>query len=98
MYWVKVKRIGLLAIPRWYYVKGHSVTNATTRYGHDEAGKEVKVTAFEGPMRFELHTVAGRAVVFGDVAKIVYTLGKSWSTFLAQQAERESGGAVKIVK
>jgi hypothetical protein len=98
IYWIKVKRLGF-ALPRWYRCIGHSVTNATTRIvGANEKGEPIRQAVFEGAHRLEVHLARGGVAVYGDVTKIVYTLGKSWFNGHAKQAEQESGGVLKLAK
>lgn len=80
--------------------KGHSVTNAVTRFvtRRLDDGKIVQEREmyFDGPMRLEIFQPDGGVVVFGDIKEIVYRLGEDWQTVLQEEIKRESGGLVAV--
>lgn len=94
-YKIKVKRLGFLSIYRTFVARGHSLTNATVRVMRDNNGKEHRVVENVGPMRLEIFLEAGGAVVYGDVSRIAFKLGRDWFEKQTKEVENESGGLVK---
>lgn len=96
-YKIRVRRSAFFALPRWYRVTGHGITDVVV----DQAtvdGKPVRSLRHAGPLRLELWLARGGVVVYGDASKIVYKLGKDWFARQAEEVENESGGAVKLAK
>ena len=86
-YTVKVKEQGRI-FARRYCAVGHSITN----FVQDKDKKLLQV----GSPRLEIFLQKGGVVVYGDLTRVTFQLGKDWEDYQKAQMEKESAGVVKL--